>query len=248
MHRVAPGVAASSAGAVAAPVTRRHATRWGLLLEEGPDALLADHATWFIVERLTVRPGDRVAEPGCGTGMMSVCAARAGAASVVGTDIDTEALTAARQNAELNGATHVSFVRGSLLEPVRGPLDLVVALLPHKPGPRPFNPRYYGGPDGTDLLVACISQAADRLVQGGRLVLYVNSIANPRRVADVFAQAFAVRLLGEKRRDFTREEFEGLTPGMFAHLEAQRARGEADYAGDDQGLFFMARLYEGCRR
>jgi methylase of polypeptide subunit release factors len=218
------------------------------LLEEGPAALLADHATWFIVERLTVRPGDRVAEPGCGTGVISLCAALAGAASVVGTDIAPDALAAARRNAELNGLGTTRFVLGSLLEPVPPPLDLVVALLPHKPAPRAFNPRYYGGLDGTDLLLACIHQAAERLVADGRLVLYVNSIANPRRVEREFSRDFAVRLLGEKRRYFTREEFDGLTPGMFAHLEAQKARGEADYAGDDRGLFFMARLYEGCRR
>jgi methylase of polypeptide subunit release factors len=202
----------------------------------------------FVLEHLTVRRGERVAEPGCGTGVLSLYAALAGAASVVGTDVDPEALLAARQNAALNGITNVSFVRGSLLEPLEAGLDLVVALLPHKPAPRAFNHRYYGGPDGTDLLIAAIGQSADRLVAGGRLLLYVNSIANPRRVEHEFAQHFDVGLLGEKRRDFTREEFDGLTPGLFAHLEAQRARGEADYWQDAQGLFFMARLYEGRRR
>lgn len=53
-----------------------------------------------------------------------------------------------------------------------------------------------------------------------------------------------MRLLAEKRRDFTQEEFDGLTTGMFAHLEAQRARGEAEFGRDEKGLYFMARLYE----
>ena len=211
-------------------------------------ALLSDHATRFVLDHLTVQPGSRVAEPGCGTGVLSVFAALAGAASVVGTDIDRSVLAAARHNADLNGVRNVSFILGNLLEPLGAGLDLVVALLPHKPAPGPFNHRYYGGPDGTDLLIAAIRQSADRLVAGGRLVLYVNSIANPRRVAREFAQAFDVRHLGEKRRDFTRDEFDGLTPGMFAHLEAQRARGEAEFRSDDRGLYFMARLHEGRRR
>jgi SAM-dependent methyltransferase len=239
-----------SAGPVQAAdvLTRCHDTRFGRLIEQGPAALLADHATVFVLEHLTVCRGDHVAEPGSGTGVLSLYAALAGAAWAVGTDIDPEALTAARQNAALNGIANVSFVHGSLLEPVEAGLDLVVALLPHKPAPLAFNPRYYGGPDGTDLLVAAIGQSADRLVAGGRLVLYVNSIANPRRVELEFGRHFDVGMLGEKRRDFTREEFDGLTPGLFGHLEAQQARGEADFWQDAKGLFFMARLYEGRRR
>jgi len=228
--------------------TRCHATRSGRIVEQGPAALLADHATMFILEHLTVRRGDRVAEPGCGTGVLSLYAALAGARSVVGTDVDPDALAAARQNAAANGVANVCFVQGSLLEPVPAGLDLVVANLPHKPAPRPFDRRYYGGPDGTDLLLEVIGQAAGRLVAGGRLVLYANSIANPRRVAREFARDFDVRLLAEKRRYFTREEWDGLAPGMFAHLEARKACGEADFEQDDQGLYFMARLYEGVRR
>lgn len=230
------------------PVTE-HRTAAGLIVEGGPVALRADHATAFFHQHLAVRAGERVAEPGCGTGVLSLFCARAGAAAVVGTDPDPVALAAARQNAVVNGlADRVEFREGSLLEPVAGPLDLVVALLPHRPAPRPFNRRFYGGPDGTDLLLAVITQAADQLVAGGRLVLYLNSIANPRRVLAAFGRSFAVRQLAEKRRPFTREEFDALTPGLFDHLVAQRARGEAEFTADGGGAFFLARLYEGIRR
>lgn len=226
-----------------------HQTPVGAIVESGPHRLLSDHATAFTWAHLQVRRGDRVAEPGCGTGVLSLFCALAGAASVVGTDIDEEALTAARQNALANRvADRVAFRQGSLLEPVPGPLDLVVALLPHKPAPRPFDHRYFGGLDGTDLLRAVIEQAADRLVPGGRLVLYLNSIAHPRRVLAEFDRAFTVRKLAEKRRPFTVEEFDRLTPGMYAHLEARRAAGEAEFAADADGLYFTARLYEGTRR
>ncbi len=230
------------------PVTV-HRTAVGPVVEGGPVPLRADHATAFCYQHLTVRPGERVAEPGCGTGVLSLFCARAGAAAVVGTDLDPVALAAARQNAVANGlADRVDFREGSLLEPVTGPLDLVVALLPHRPAPRPFHLRFYGGPDGTDLLLAVILQAAERLVAGGRLVLYLNSIANPRRVLAAFGGSFAVRRLAEKRRPFTPEEFDALTPGLFEHLVAQRARGEAEFFGDGGELFFLARLYEGIRR
>ncbi|NLI79201.1 MAG: methyltransferase [Candidatus Riflebacteria bacterium] len=226
-----------------------HRTTVGPIVEGGPVAWRADHATAFFHQHLVVRPGERVAEPGCGTGVLSLFCARAGAATVVGTDLDPVALAAARQNAVANGlADRVEFREGSLLEPVTGPLDLVVALLPHRPAPRPINPRLYGGPDGTDLLLAVIVQAAARLVAGGRLVLYLNSIANPRRVLAAFGQTFAVRRLAGKPRPFTREEFDALTPGLFDHLVAQKARGEAEFTEDGPVPAFTADLYEGTRR
>lgn len=180
-----------------ASIARLHTTPYGIIEEQGPAALLADHATEFTLRHLSVEPGSQVAEPGCGTGVLSLCAALAGAALVTGTDVDPEALDAARLNAQRNRLANARFLCGSLLEPVAAGLHLVIALLPHKPAPRAVNLRYYGGVDGTDLLLATIRQSAERLVPGGRLLLYVNSIANPARVQDEFGRCFDVRVLGE---------------------------------------------------
>jgi precorrin-6B methylase 2 len=228
-------------------VEREHPTPFGTIVERGPEALLADHATRFTLDHLAVVPGSLVAEPGCGSAVMSLYAAMAGARRVVGTDTDREAVRVARSNAEANGLESVEIREGSLLEPVEKPLDLVIALLPHKPGPVPFNPRYDGGRDGTRWLARVIDQSATRLNEGGRLVLYLNSIANPSKVLERFGEGFEVSLLGEKKRYFTREEFDHLAPGMCDHLWAQRAKGEAEFHEDGEGLFFWARLYEGFR-
>jgi ribosomal protein L11 methyltransferase len=50
-----------------------------------------------------VRPGDRVLDYGCGSGILSIAAAMLGAAAVAGVDIDPLALAAARENARRNG-------------------------------------------------------------------------------------------------------------------------------------------------
>ncbi len=197
-----------------------------------------------MVDHILVPQGARAAEAGCGTGVLSICMAMAGARTVVGTDIDCASLRAARHNALINKVANVEFMEGSLLDPVPGPLDLAVALLPHKPAPRPFDARYYGGPDGTDLLLPLIDQAAQRLVAGGYLYLYLNSIANPRRVLAVLDSRFRVRLAGEKRRYFTRDEFDALTPGMFDYLCDQRKGDMAEFYEEGSGLYFMARIYE----
>lgn len=227
---------------------RRHDFACGTVLEHGPAHLLADHATQFILDHLRVEPGSVVAEPACGTALMSLFAARAGAALVHGTDVDPVAVAIARHNAAVNGLANVRILAGSLLEPVQGPLDLVVALLPHKPGPRPFDPRYDGGPDGTRWTLPLLAQSAARLRAGGRLVFYHHGIANPRRMLRAFGEHFDVTVLGEKRRCFTRAEFDALAPGMAEHLWAMRARGEAEFTDGPDGCWFPGRVYEGVRR
>lgn len=71
-----------------------------------------------------VRGGERVLDYGCGSGILAIAAARLGAASVVGVDIDPQAVEAARANAERNGVS-ASFFDSA--EPVAGEYDFVVA-------------------------------------------------------------------------------------------------------------------------
>ncbi len=220
----------------------------GPLVDVAPPPLRFDHATEFMLPFIRVAPGVRAAEPGCGSGMLALYMGRAGAGSVIGTDVDRAALAAARENAVRNSVGNAEFVEGSLLEPIAGALDLVVANLPHRPAPRPFDARYYGGCDGTDLLRAAIAQARERLVRDGRLYLYANSIANPGRVRAALGEAFDVRLCGEKRRYYTEEELDALTPGLYAHIAALAREGTAEIHEDARGTFFFGRVYEGVLR
>ncbi len=49
------------------------------------------------------RPGDRVIDYGCGSGILAIAAARLGASAVLALDIDPQALTATGENARANG-------------------------------------------------------------------------------------------------------------------------------------------------
>lgn len=71
-----------------------------------------------------VYAGANVLDYGCGSGILAIAAARLGAASVAGVDIDPQAVEAARANAERNG---VSALFADSAEPVAGEYDLVVA-------------------------------------------------------------------------------------------------------------------------
>jgi ribosomal protein L11 methyltransferase len=66
----------------------------------------------------------RVLDYGCGSGILAIAAAKLGAAEVVGTDIDAQALSAARANAAANVAPGVYTAPDSL---PAGAFDLVLA-------------------------------------------------------------------------------------------------------------------------
>ena len=62
-----------------------------------------------------LRPGDRVLDLGCGSGILAVAAAKLGAAAVVAVDIEDVAIEATQENAVRNGvAGRISAARGSL--------------------------------------------------------------------------------------------------------------------------------------
>jgi len=75
----------------------------------------------------TVVPGARVADIGCGSGVLGIAAAKLGAARVVASDIEAAAVEATRENAEANGVAERIFVTESATPPSSEVFDLVVA-------------------------------------------------------------------------------------------------------------------------
>lgn len=76
-----------------------------------------------------VRPGHRVLDVGCGTGVLGVAAALLGASHVDAIDIDPEAVRVTRELAERNGVDDVVRASGTPLEQLAGTYDAVVANL-----------------------------------------------------------------------------------------------------------------------
>ena len=73
------------------------------------------HAWRTATARALVRPGDRVADVGCGTGDLSLACARAGAGAVLGVDFAAPMLPLARRKAARRGSAgeaRVGFVQG----------------------------------------------------------------------------------------------------------------------------------------
>ena len=102
-------------------------TALNLSLDPGLAFGTGSHATtrlclrWL---RAHVKPGDSVLDYGCGSGILAIAAKKLGAARVVGTDVDPQALTASIDNARVN-AVDASFVAADALGDAT--FDIVVA-------------------------------------------------------------------------------------------------------------------------
>jgi len=90
----------------------------------------------------------RIADVGTGSGAIAVAlAAKKPNVEIWATDTNEDAVELARANAERLGvADRVHVVHGNLLDPLREPVDLVVANLPYLPRSQ-HDDRYDGEPD-----------------------------------------------------------------------------------------------------
>ena len=99
-----------------------------LAIEPGSTFGLGDHPTTVLSLRALlgmVRPGDRVLDVGCGSGVLGIAAARFGAASVTCIDIAPAAVPVTLDNARRNGVEVE--VSTTPLGQVDGEFDVVVA-------------------------------------------------------------------------------------------------------------------------
>jgi ribosomal protein L11 methyltransferase len=92
-----------------------------------------EHETTRGVVRLLpdlIRPGDRVADVGCGSAVLSIAAIKLGAAHVVGIEIDHDSIENAHENLERNGvADRVMIFEGdaNVFLPIVAPVRVVLA-------------------------------------------------------------------------------------------------------------------------
>lgn len=146
---------------------------FGLPFRVTPSVLIPRPETELLVEEALRRisPGSRarVADIGTGSGCIAVTlAVRRPGVRIIAVDRSNAALNVARANARSHQVqSRVRFLRGNLLDPIRTPIDIVVANLPYLPrGPLPrHEPRsaLAAGTDGLRYLRSLLRQLARRI-------------------------------------------------------------------------------------
>jgi ribosomal protein L11 methyltransferase len=119
---------------VAPPWLATNLDPWStIVVEPGMAFGTGDHATTRGVLRLmssVVRPGDRVADLGAGSAVLSIAAVKLGAENVAAIEVDPDAIENAEWNVRANGVSgRVSVLLGdaNVLLPLVGPVRVVLA-------------------------------------------------------------------------------------------------------------------------
>ena len=180
----------------------------GMPFRVGTGVLVPRPETEILVEwaLATLKPGATVVDVGTGSGAIGVSLAALGnGLTVVATDVSPIALGMAEENAdrllENERRERISFVAGSLLEPISAPIDLVLANLPYlTPKQVDGNPDLAaeprlaldGGADGLDLIRALVKDLPRVLSPKGGVGLEIDP-DQQLAVEDLLRSAFPNR-------------------------------------------------------
>lgn len=173
-----------SAGEPTAYITS-HREFYRLDFYVNPHVLIPRPESELLVEKaLTLaknHPRFTIADIGTGSGAIAVSLAlELSRSKIYATDISTAALEVARINCQKHGvADRVYLLKGSLLEPLPEPVDLIIANLPYvrqsELAPLNFEPRLAldGGSDGMEWIRQLCRQVDSKLRIGGSLLLEI---------------------------------------------------------------------------
>ena len=133
----------------------------------------------LMIGAISVSKGDKVLEVGCGTGIISLHCAKAGAI-VAASDISADAARCTKANAARNHLD-IDVKVGDLLEGIEGEFDIIVFNPPYLPKDAPDDRRWTGGESGIELTLDFIEQCKGRLAAGGKVVTLVSSLSDSKR-------------------------------------------------------------------
>lgn len=153
-----------------------------------PGVYPPQHDTWLLASALSaagIPPGADVLDLGCGTGALSVVAARSAPRTITAVDVSRRAVWAARINTRLRGI-RASFACGDAFERVAGrTFDLILANPPYVPGtaraPRGRHRAWDAGVDGREVLDRLCANAPLLLAPGGTLLVVHSGLCDEEK-------------------------------------------------------------------
>ncbi|MFP4045744.1 MAG: HemK2/MTQ2 family protein methyltransferase [Candidatus Aenigmatarchaeota archaeon] len=148
-----------------------------------------------------VEPDDEVLEIGCGSGLVSLTAARK-AKKVKAVDINPEAVELTRENAELNRLENIETAESDLFENVEERFSLILFNPPYLPTEDNIqgSEQWSGGKDGREVIERFIEELDEHLKEGGRALLLISSLTGEEEVEEMIEKKqFKVEVVAERK-------------------------------------------------
>jgi len=166
-----------------------------LVIRDCPQVYHVDEDSVLLVRSLEVSEGEKVLEMGCGSGVVSIHCARAGA-EVTAVDVNPFAVECTRQNALRNGLdmdVHLS----DMYSNVQGRFDVIVFNLPYLPVQEEgvLAKAWSGGESGIKPLDRLLEGAVDHLEENGRMIVVVSSLMDQRSLQELLS-CYDVEVIG----------------------------------------------------
>ena len=167
-----------------------------LTIHEHPEVYPPSEDSILFIESLDVRPGERILEIGCGSGVVSIHCALNGCEVTAG-DINPFAVELAQRNAESNGVT-MDIRLTDVYDDIDGEFDTILFNLPYLPVEDEglLAKAWSGGDDGLGPLPRLLGESDKVLAEGGRIVVVTSSLMDAEATEQVMS-GWEKRILGE---------------------------------------------------
>ena len=167
-------------------------------LEVGEQTFRPTTITTLLADSLEVAEGETVIDVGCGSGILSILAARLGAGRVIAIDTSDGVESVGAANATAQGvADTIEFYRGDLFSavPVDVAADLIIGDVSGIPDEIAAESGWFpsktgGGPRGSELPIRMLNEARRWLRPGGRLLLPTGSLQDEAAILGAARAAY----------------------------------------------------------
>jgi len=181
-----------------------------LIIEQCDSVYPPREDTYLLIECIGPMAGQNVLEMGCGSGLVSLHCAKAGA-MVRAVDINPRAVDCTNANFQRNHL-RADVHQSDLFSDVKGSFDLILFNPPYLAGTEEgdLERSWAGGKDGVQILERFLHQAPEHLVPGGQMMVLLSTMMKEEPMERALS-AFSRRRLGSKGLFFEELWVEELT-------------------------------------
>ena len=176
-------------------------------LQVAPDTFRPSTISTLLADSMVIEEGSVVIDAGCGSGVLSIVAAKLGARMVYGVDAASETVEIATANAKAQGVSdRTAFYQGDMFEPIPDGVeaDVVIGDVSGIPDDLAtvsgwFPSGLSGGPSGAELPMRMLDEAKRILRRGGKLLLPTGTLQDENSILDKARSLFgSIRQLSER--------------------------------------------------